>query len=241
MDDLHDDCGICEGYGGLTVSKHNKLVEACYTLSTMEQRLLLCCIGQINPMRSAGSQRNLFRVSVSEFAATFPDSKSGALYRHIQDAVNRLYERDVHIREGRKKTRVRWVQRVTYHEGEGWVELHFSEMAAPYLTMIGRKFTRYKIEQISGLRSSYSIRVFEHLAQFHDTGWWELDLDEFKEMLALPYERFTDIRRFVLDPAIKEITAKSNIQVSWKPIKKGRSVHRIRFDFAQDPQGKLEV
>lgn len=231
-----------EGYGHLTVSKSNKLVQASYSLTMLEQRLLLCCIAQVNPLRTAKTQRNLFRVSVADYKATFPDSaKQGALYSDIRDAVNRLYERDMKLKEGRKTTRVRWVQSVTYHDGEGWVELHFSELVAPYLTLLGRKFTAFKVEQIAGLRSAYSIRIFEQLMQFQDTGWWEIDLAEFKEMLELPYERFTDIRRFVLDTAANEISAKSNLQVSWKPIKQGRAVARLRFEFKQDPQGKLGI
>lgn len=227
--------------GGLTVSKSNKLIQASYSLSLTEQRLLLCCIGQVNPMRTKGAQRNLFRVSVADFKATFPDSKSHTIYDSVKEAVNRLYERDIKIKEGRKITRVRWVQSVTYHDGEGWVELHFSDKIAPYLTLLGTKFTRFKIEQIAGLRSTYSLRIFEYLMQFQDTGWCEIDLAEFKERLELPYERLNDIKRRVLDPACEEISQKSNLSVTWKGIKQGRAVARLRFDFKPDPQGKLAL
>jgi plasmid replication initiation protein len=228
-----------DGFGHLTVSKSNKLIQASYSLTLTEQRLLLCCIGQVNPMRSAGVQRNLFRVSVADFKATFPDSAGGAIYDHVKDAVNRLYERDIKVREGRKTTRVRWVQSVTYHDGEGWVELHFSEKIVPYLTLLGQKFTRFKIEQISGLRSTYSLRIFEYLMQFQDTGWCEIDLADFKERLELPYERFADIKRRVLDSACEEISQKSNLLVTWKGIKQSRAIARLRFDFKPNPQGKL--
>lgn len=220
-----------EGFWHLTVSQSNKLTQASYALSLTEQRLMLCCIGQVNPMRSAGAQRNLFRVSVADFKATFPDANTASLYAQLHEAVIRLYERSVKIKEGRKTTLVRWVQSVTYHDGEGWVELHFSDKIVPYLTLLGRKFTRFKIEQIAGLRSTYSLRIFEHLMQFQDTGWCEIDLAEFKERLELPYERMADIKRRVLDPACEEISQKSNLLVSWKGIKQGRAVARIYFDF----------
>jgi plasmid replication initiation protein len=230
-----------EGLGKLTVSKSNKLIQASYSLTLTEQRLLLCCIGQVNPIRTAGAQRNLFRISVSDFKATFPDANAASLYAQLHEAVIRLYERSIKVKEGRKTTLVRWVQSVTYHDGEGWVELHFSEKIAPYLTLLGQKFTRFKIEQIAGLRSTYSLRIFEHLMQFQDTGWCEIDLTELKERLELPYERFTDIRRWVLDVACNEISQKSNLTVEWKSIKQGRAVARIRFEFKRDPQGKLDL
>lgn len=230
-----------EGFSGLTVSKSNKLIQASYSLTLTEQRLLLCCIGQVNPIRTAKAQRNLFRVSVADFKATFPDANAASLYAQLHEAVVRLYERSIKVKEGRKTTLVRWVQSVTYHDGEGWVELHFSDKIVPYLTLLGQKFTRFKIEQISGLRSTYSLRIFEHLMQFQDTGWCEIDLTEFKERLELPYERFADIKRRVLDPACEEISQKSNLLVTWKGLKQGRAVARLRFDFKPDPQGKLDV
>jgi plasmid replication initiation protein len=229
------------GLGHLTVSKSNKLVQALYSLTLTEQRLLLCCIGQVNPMRTAGTQRNIFRVSVRDFKATFPDAFSGAIYDHVKEAAHRLYERSIKIKEGRRITLVRWVQSVTYHDGEGWFELHFSEKIAPYLTILGKKFTRFKIEQVSGLRSTYSLRIFEQLMQFQDTGWWEVDLADFKELLDLPYDRFADIKRRVIDSASIEISNKSNIIVTWKAIKQGRAVARLRFEFKFTPEGKLAV
>lgn len=232
-----------EGLGDLVVSKSNALIQGSYSLTLTEQRLLLCCIGQVNPMRSPGAQRqrNMFRVSVAEYQATFPDAKSGALYSMLKESTKRLFDRSIKVKEGRKTTLIRWVQDVTYHDGEGWVELNFSDKVAPYLTLLGTKFTRYKIEQISGLRSTYSLRIFEHLMQFQDTGWCEVQIDELKDRLQLPYERFTDIRRYVLDTAVNELNSKSNLVVTWQAIKKGRAVDRIRFDFKPDPQGKLDL
>ena len=45
------------------------------------------------------------------------------------------------------------------------------------------------------------------------------------------YPRFTDFRRFVIEPSIKEIEKKSDWMISWEPVKKGRKITSLTFIF----------
>lgn len=225
----------------LVVTKANDLIQAGYKLSLYEQRLLLCCIAQVDSRKSTGAQRNNFRVSIADFVEAFPDAAGGGVYGYIKDAVTNLFEREIKLSSGKKKTRIRWVQSVTYHDGEGYVELHFSDKIAPYLTLIGKRFTSYQLKQVSALRSTYAIRLFEMLMQWKETGLLLIDLDKFIEQLELPYERFVDVRRRVIEPAIAELVAKSNLEIEWKPIKQGKPVKRIEFKFREAKQAKLDI
>jgi plasmid replication initiation protein len=58
----------------------------------------------------------------------------------------------------------------------------------------------------------------------------EFHIDELKELLsATCYARYPDFRRNVLEIAMKEIEALSDINVSYEIIKEGRKYARIRF------------
>ena len=57
-----------------------------------------------------------------------------------------------------------WVSGVTYHHGEGWIELGFSPEMTPHLVELSREFTSYKLKHTVALRSVYSWRLFELLA-----------------------------------------------------------------------------
>lgn len=230
-----------EPVSDLTVYKSNDLVQASYKLSLIEQRILLCCIGKVDSRKPAHVQENRFRLSVAEYLDRFPDANRKNAYRDLRDAAVDLFRREVKVPKGKKTTLLHWCTEATYHDGEGWVELAFTAQIAPYLTALGPKFTKYEIAQIAGLRSAYSLRLFEMLMQFKSTGLLVVELEKFISWLQLPYERYTDIRRFVIDVAVKEINAKSNMHVEWKAIKNGRSVARLEFTFKEEPQGKLAL
>jgi len=53
-----------------TVTKANALVQASYRLTLNEQRLVLCCVAQLDP-RQALPKDNLFTVSIDNYAGIY--------------------------------------------------------------------------------------------------------------------------------------------------------------------------
>ena len=111
----------------------------------------------------------------------------------------------------------------------------------PLLTLLRSKFTTYTLQRVAGLRSNYSIRLFEMLAQFSSTGLLRIDLADFIRELDLPYERYADVARRVIQPAVEELRAKSNLDIEWNPIKQGRAVKTIEFRFKEAAQQQLPL
>jgi plasmid replication initiation protein len=54
-------------------------------------------------------------------------------------------------------------------------------------------------------------------------------------------ENFAKIRSQIIEPAIRELTAKDGWLIDWKQIKAGRRVVSVRFDFKRNPQGSLPL
>ena len=50
---------------------------------------------------------------------------------------------------------------------------------------------------------------------------------------AKKYSRFADLKRWVLEPSIKEIESKTNWLISWEPVKTGRKITSLSFSFDQ--------
>ncbi|AKH22397.1 replication initiation protein [Sedimenticola thiotaurini] len=222
----------------LLVTKANSLIEAAYTLSLNEQRIILACAAQLDGRKPP--PRNTFLLTVDEFQGLFgTDPKS--TYKEMEEATNRLYERDIRKIDGQTRKRMRWVYMAEYQKGEGRVKLGFSPEITPYLTMLNKRHTTYQLNEVRGLGSAYSIRLYEMLARFRDTGWFAISVDDFKERLQLvgKYPRFSNLKARVIDPAVKEIRAKTSLDVSWQPIKKGRTVETIRFSFEEKAQMEL--
>jgi len=225
------------------ISKSNSLVRASYKLSLQEQRLILAAISKLDSRKLGirpGHDQSHVRITAAEFAETFGISTKNA-YDELRSATNDLFERKITEIDGKQTTKLRWVSKVRYHDGEGWADLTFAQDILPYLTLLRKQFTSYKLKQVAGLRSVYSIRIFELCAQFAETGLLRISLADLITSLDLPYTRYIDIVRRVIQPAVDELRVKSNLEIIWRPIKDGRAVKTIEFQFHEAAQQKLEL
>lgn len=226
------------------VVKSNALNMACYKLTLNEQRLVLLAISGLHSKRPGQrpgfNQVEQIRISAAEFAEAWKLEPKRA-YEALREATIELYERSITEINGKRVSKSRWVLRVEYHDGEGWAELSFSPFVVPHLTSIGKQFTEYRLGQVANLRSTYAIRLFEWCIQFADTGWLQVNLEELNKRLEVGYARFTDLRRKVIEPAVRELQTKSNLEITWEPIKDGKAVKAVRFTFKESAQGRLEI
>lgn len=226
----------------LKVTKANELIEAGYKLTLNEQRVVLAAIAQVDSRKPM--PKGKITIHAAHFAETFGVEPKHA-YEALEDAANRLFERDIQTydQKNRIRERFRWVYYVKYHEGKGCVTLGFSPEITPYLTLLHKRFTSYELRQISRLGSPYAIRLYELLKQFAKTGERVIALDQFKERLELTdkYSRFSNLKARVIQPAIDEINSSTNLEVRWNTIRKGRTAVTLRFVFHEARQTQLPL
>ena len=230
----------------LTVVKSNKVVEASYMLSLAEQRVLLCCIAQID---STGvlTEDYRFEVTVLEFAKLIGIDNLANTYRDLKVASEKLYERSVIIenpyQDNLKITQLktRWISSIYYIPGEGKVVLCFAAGIIPYLSQLSREFTQYKLTHVTRFESVYSIRLYELLAQWLSSGEREIEIDWFKRQFQVDdkYSRVVDLKKRVIEPAIKEINEYSNFWVTFEQRKRGRTITHFNFQFGLKDAPKL--
>jgi plasmid replication initiation protein len=219
------------------ITKSNDLVKAAYKLTLNEQRLLLAAIAQIDPRKPMPRP---ISITAPDFAEQYGIPLKNA-YEALKEATSSLYERDVKTYDGRYKSRFRWVDRIDYLDGGGETKLYFTVHVQPYLVHLNKSFTTYELKRIADLSSTHSIRLFELLQQFKGTGFYTVSVEEFRELLDLgpSYERYSNLKLKVIDPAILELREKSGLLIELKTEKKGRSVVRLIFKFRDDDQMKL--
>ena len=223
----------------LTVYKSNKVVEAGYRLNLNEQRLILSCIAKVNSNKPLLATER-FEVTAKEFAQQFKISEDKA-YQTLKDAATQLFERYVIIDnpdptdKTLKYTKTRWVSTVNYHPDAGKISLLFAPLLLPYLSELQGQFTFYLLENISAMNSIHAIRLYELLIQWKTTGKREIEIDWLKKQFELEdkYNSIKDLKKYVIDPAIKDINTHSNYQVSWTQRKTGRKVTHLTFEFSE--------
>jgi plasmid replication initiation protein len=220
----------------ITITKSNTLIESSYKLSLIEQRLVLACIGQVDSRKEVPKEVTL---TATAYADMFDINHKDA-YKELQGAVSKLWERTIILKDDNEEEWFRWIQkRVKYHKGEGRVKLLFSDDVIPYLGQLKEQFTSYKLHHVSGLKSTHSIRLYELLMQFKNTGKRIVSIDEFRVFFGLrdkytskdKYPLFKDLNKSVITPAIKELNKKTDLVVSLEKKKTGRTVTSLIFSF----------
>lgn len=229
--------------GNAYVNKSNALIRASYKLTMNEQRVILASVAKLDSKRlgQSGSRDQISRIRIyaSEFSETFNVSSKDA-YAALREGSAKLYDRSVQTFDGKVKERFRWILKESYAEGEGYVEISFTPDAALYLTALRNRFTGYQLKRVAHLSSTYSIRIFEYLVAHRDTGIFRISLEDLILELMLPYTRWIHIKQRVIDPAIDDLKAKSNIDVSYEAEKTGRRISMLVFHFTLAAQGKLD-
>ncbi len=227
--------------GSSIVTKANALIEASYNLTLNEQRIILACAAKLDG-RKPMPREAVFVLDVDEFIELFRSDRRNA-YAEMEEAATKLYQRDIRRIEGKTRRHLRWVYMAEYRKGEGKVKLGFSPEIAPYLTMLHKRFTSYRLAEVANLRSTYAIRLFEMLAQYNDTGVFLITVANFKQRLGIEakYARFSNLKARVIQPAVKDLVAKTSLDITWKGIKKGKTVDRLEFRFEEKHQMQLEL
>lgn len=219
----------------LVVYKANSLIEASYKLTLQEQRILLICIAKLNPKNT--NQTKKFQITAQEFLNIFPNIGKKHAEERLQEAIDKLAERWIHIYKDDEKRRIRWIQEeAKYFNGEGKVEVVFSDSIMPYLTQLKGQFTSITLKNISPLKSNYSIRIYELLIQFKNIGSRTITVQKLRNMLEVEdkYQTFKSLNQWVIQPSIKELNEKSNLQISIQTIKNGRSIKSLQFNFKEN-------
>lgn len=203
------------------VVQSNDLVQATYTMTTTEKELLLTCISRIDSRPEAPSitKQTKFTVTLQEIIDIFyRESNKKNAFRDVEIACNNLFEREVIIALDDGELRTRFISGVKLSKTEEKVTLTFAEDILPYLTQLKANFTKYKLLEISELSSIHAIRLYEliicWLGQFRYSK--EFSLDDFRYIMGLKgkYKQFSELRKNVVDVAVKQINENTNYKVS---------------------------
>lgn len=225
----------------MQVNMSNELTRSAHSLNLSEKRIIAACIAKSDQMPDMDEVRRrgawLVRITAKEYAETFGVDLNTA-YEQLQAGAKNLFRRYIRTsrltRNGIKIHECRWVGAVHYHEGEGVVELDWWHEVVPHLFGLQVHFTRYKLWQTSALRSTYSWRLFELLQSWLTDGCYEPSIDDFCLAMDVPdsyRKNFKEIRTRVIEPAIRELTEKNNMTITWQPRNAGRKVIALLFKF----------
>ena len=209
------------------VSKANRLIEARYKLNLVEQKLILFAISKLDTVQK---DFNIQRFSLKELSDVIGEQEHR--YSEIRKVVRELRKKEVIINTSDKELITGWLSSIIFEKNTGMVELEFSKNLAPYLLELNGAYKSYQLENVIQMKSAYAIRIYEMLKQWGCKRKQTYTVEELKRRLDLTdeYSRFTNFENRVLVPAKAEINEHSDLWITYKKIKKGRSVDSIEFE-----------
>ena len=227
------------------VVKSNRLIEASYRLSLVEQQIVMFAICRSREEERGLSPDTHVTIRAAEFAAQFGTNEAN-VYKQLRDAMTSLFSREVRIRDTDPKTgkpRVidtRWISDKAYIDGEGEIQITFAPRMIPFITRLEPEFTKYRLDKIGNMTSTHAIRLYELLVQYLTVGKREIEISWLKEILQLEneYPRLFDFKKWVIDVAVTQINEHSNIYVSYTQCKTGRAVTHLIFEIKAKEQIK---
>ncbi len=121
------------------------------------------------------------------------------------------------------------------------VELKFevNQWAIPYLNnVIGGKYTKFQLEEINSLSSTYSQDLYRLLKQFRTTGYFQIRKKDLVKILKIPASyKESKIDQRVFQPAIKELSPIfKNLRVIKHKAHDGKVTRVFMYEFVFDPE-----
>ena len=171
-------------------------------------------------------------------------------YQALKDACDDLFARqfsyqEINERGNTENVRSRWVSEVRYVDAEATVKLIFAPIVIPLITRLEERFTQYEMKQISELSTGYAIRLYELLICWRATGKTPvIELADFRQRMGVldsEYQRMYDLKKYVLEPSLKQINEHTDITATYEQHKSGRLITGFSFKFKQKSKAVSEV
>lgn len=119
------------------------------------------------------------------------------------------------------------------HKKEQYLEISTSPNLKHILNSITNNFTKFELQEMTHLKSTYAKNMFRILKQFKHSGYVKIGIDDFKTRLDIPNSyQMNDITKRVLKPIIKELgSIFNNLNINKIKSRKGRKIEYLEFIF----------
>lgn len=222
-----------------TVAIQNRVTECFKSMSVDEKRILIMASPVARNIDA--TEQDSILISAQQFAEEC-GIKVNSAYKQIELASKKLVDRSFsYTNEKGKKVYSNWVIDATYEDAG--VSLRFTSVVLMMLKILDKynPYTRYKKDVVLKLKKDYSIDFYHLAKKSGKIGSFELTIDSMFIEFGLPesYRDLRNLKRRVLKDPIDEINNYTDIDLTYEPIKKGRSVVGFKFTVREKPKPKL--
>lgn len=181
-------------------------------------------------MKRKGTQTLEFDFDTFKELAKYDRREKESFYKALKSMFDKMRKLNYHFEDEHYYEQLLLFQRFAIDKDKEKVIIQASERFEFILNSIGSNFTRFELENMTTIDSSYVKELYRRLMQYRNNktkkGFWAVTVDDFRERLAVPESyRMSDIDKRIFKQAEKELlTAKDNDN----PIFSSFSVEKIK-------------
>jgi len=215
----------------------NFLNEGYYKLDLHAQKMVCVFLTLINmPKRE---KNGYYSITMRELCMLVAIENSKDYRVDIRAAIQKLLKGDaLMLPDG---TITNWIASAKFMP-TGEIHFEFSRRLIPQLFELTEKFTKYSLVNISPMKRSRSIRLYQLVKQHAYKKYWQVDLPELRRHLEVnedAYPFFKDFMNRCVKPCVAEINECTDLKIYAKPKRgaSGRAYQYIYFEIYPKADG----
>lgn len=232
------------------VVKTNLLNGANSSLTVIESKLLNLILSEARETGSGDSPQNPLRITAQMYADTFKTNIKNA-YRDLKSIEKTLFNKTIYAIDptDNLEVKTRWITHIKYVPLGGTLEIVLSHFVLNNILRIdgaSTPFTSYQLSNIAMLKSTYSMRLYELIAQYWKMGKVPRQpLSDFKKFMNItedmPMFETKVFNRRVMKKAIAEIKEQLGIEVEVHTAYVGNSKELIEIKIIKSLEVEVQA
>lgn len=210
------------------VYQSNALIEATYNVSLNGFKLLRLLASMINKYDEDFKE---YTFRVIDLMDLF-EIKGASSYSEIPKITKELMSKVIVIPKEKGFTQYPLLIIADHDIGSGRIKIGIHPRLKPFFFDLSGNYTKYELENILKLKSTYSIQVYELMKMNHYKGDIIYTIEDLKRITGATtkaYEKYFNFKNRVLRVSKNEINKKTDISFDFEEIKTGRKVTSLKF------------
>jgi plasmid replication initiation protein len=217
--------------GNPLIESHSKTEWSLY-----ERKFFISMVAEVNPFED--DEFKTYTLTKFE-AQKIIKCEKNTTHKELDILTDKLMSKFVNIADdntkklgGFKKRHI--FEKCDYDPENKVLEVQFHKDMKPYLLAL-RRYAPVLVENVINMVYSYAIQIYtlcrSYLNKCEKDGYFQYTIDEFKSNLGIAdkYKLFGHLKSRVIEPSIKEINSKTDLNVEYMTKKTGRKFTDIVF------------
>lgn len=221
----------------LVIESNDLIRYGRYSLTAQQFNILAYCISRIKP---GMEEFETYDFDLKDLCAVCGISQNTKNYANFKDNLEKLANMSFWWETDEAHELHRLFEKVKIYKRDTRVSIKIDDVLKPHLLNQRENFTAYLYENVLVMKSAYSKDLYRILKSYAFQGEYDVPLLVLKDRLNCSddYDRYNNFKVRVLDKAMEEINLYTDLVVSYKPVREGRSIAKIHFTIQQKDRDK---